>query len=110
MDRTERSYYGLLLLFNKHSGYSSKSKHSIFYPDVPSAKKPTSHDFIPIPKPPKEWTVDETEPSSASPDDEPGPSYSNTDQNFPDPNIPHFISQSELNDLVRDLNLSKVQA
>jgi hypothetical protein len=52
-------------------GYSSKSKLSIFYPDVPSVKKPISHDFIPIPKLPKEWTVDEIEPSSASLDDEP---------------------------------------
>jgi hypothetical protein len=27
-----------------------------------------------------------------------------------DPNKPHLIAQSELNDLVRDLNLSKAQA
>ncbi|PSN38686.1 hypothetical protein C0J52_17279 [Blattella germanica] len=72
--------------------------------------KPMSHDLIPIPKPPKDWTIDETELSSSSPDEEPGPSYSKTDPGFSEPNIPHLISQSELNDQVRDLNLSKVQA
>ena len=32
------------------------------------------------------------------------------DPDFPERILPHLISQSELNDLVRDLNLSKIQA
>jgi hypothetical protein len=35
---------------------------------------------------------------------------SNVDPDFPERTVPDIISQSELNDLVRDLNLSEIQA
>jgi len=47
----------------------------------------------------------EEEPTNKSPKNESGPSSSN----FPELTVLHLISQSELNDLVRDLNLSKIQ-
>ena len=45
-----------------------------------------------------------------SPEDEPGPSCSSVDPDFLELTLPHLISQSELNDLVRQLSLSKIQA
>ena len=45
-----------------------------------------------------------------SPEDEPGPSCSSVDPDFLELTLPHLISQSELNDLVRTLSLSKIQA
>jgi hypothetical protein len=50
------------------------------------------------------------EPTSISPEDKPGPSCSNVDQDFPELTVPYLISLSELNDLVTDLNLLKIQA
>jgi hypothetical protein len=52
----------------------------------------------------------EEEPTSTSLEDEPGPSLSTANPDFPELTVPHLISQSELNDLVRDLNLLKFQA
>ena len=52
----------------------------------------------------------EEEPTSNSPEDEPGSSCSNMDPDFPKLTVPHLVSQSELNDLATDLNLSKTQA
>jgi hypothetical protein len=63
---------------------------------------------LPVPKPPEKWTIDDD-----NDDDEPVP----MEQDVGDPdfqpstsNEPHLISQGELNDLVRDLNLSESQA
>ena len=50
------------------------------------------------------------ESTSIFPKDEPGPSCSSVDPDFPELTVPHLTSQAELNYLVRDLNLSKIQA
>jgi hypothetical protein len=92
----------------KISGISLKSKHSIQYPSLPSAVRTVLHSQdLPVSKPPEKWAIDDNN------DDEPVP----MEQDITDPdfqpstsNEPHLISQSELNDLVRDLNLSKSQA
>ena len=84
--------------FTKRDGHNSKSKRIIVYPNTPD-------DSPPIPTPPQQWTLHEEETISTSPEDESGPSSSN----FPGVTVSHFISQSELNDLARDLNLSKIQ-
>lgn len=90
------------------SGFSAKSKKSIEYPNLPSAMRPVPHDdSLTIPKPPEEWTLDEPDEETAmqgtgsdiDPDFEPCSSGD-----------PHLITQSELNDLVRDLGLSKAKA
>jgi hypothetical protein len=94
----------------KTSGYTSKTKKLIKYPNLPSAIRPVPHnDSLLVPQPPADWTMpddDETvmgdemrRDNVADPDFQPGLS-----------NEPHFITQAELNDLVRDLNLSKRQA
>jgi hypothetical protein len=108
---TEGSPYRLLLLIKKRDGHNSKSKHTIVYPNIPSAITPVKHDdSLQIPKPHQQWTLHEGEPISTSPKDEPGPSCSNADPDFLKVTAPHLISQFELNDLVRDLSLSKMQA
>jgi len=52
----------------------------------------------------------EVEPAITSPEDDPGPSCSIVDPDFPELTVPHLILQCELNDLVRDLNIFKVHA
>ena len=92
-------------------GMSRKKKWTVEYPNIPSALRPVPHEEeLPIPVPPESYTLDSDddhddnqdsagpEPStSADPDFE--PSHSSLE--------PHLISQSELNDLVRDLELPK---
>jgi hypothetical protein len=95
------------LYITKIDGHNSKSTNTIVYPNILSALRPVKHDdSVPILKPPQQWTLHEEEPTSTSPEDEPGPSCSNTDLDFAERNIPHLVSQSELNDLVyHSLNL-----
>lgn len=96
------------------AGFSSKNKNFIEYPNLASAMRPIPHDeSLPVPKSPEIWTledeeehaeVDETlqieaDASAEDPDFEPSTSSN-----------PHLISQAELNDLIRDLALSKSQA
>jgi len=52
--------------------------------------------------------VHEKEPISTSPEDEPGSSCSIVNPDFTELTVLHLISQSEINYLVRDLNLSKI--
>lgn len=89
------------------SGFSSKNKKSIEYPNLPSAIRPVPHDdSLPVPKPPEKWSLDEADEDPAM------ESSSDNDPDF-EPStsgVPHLITQSELNDLVRDLALSKAKA
>jgi hypothetical protein len=95
----------------KIGGHNSKSKHTIVYPSIPSDLRPVKHDdSLPIPKPRQQRTLHEKEPASTSSEDEPGPPHSNVDPDFLKVAASHLISHSELNDLVRDFNLSKTQA
>ena len=104
-DHTTDCYFCL----TKTSGMSKKSKYTIKYPSLPSAIRPVPHCLdLPVPKPPKEWTIDD----DSSHDDEPDPMEHGNDSDFEPTtsNEVHLISKGELNDLVRDLNLSKNQA
>lgn len=89
------------------SGYSTKNKKGIFYPNLPSALRPVAHDDS-IPIPVRKNIADcmtETESSSESDDD------TDTDEYVPvKAQIPETFSQAELNDLIRDLNLPKISA
>ena len=93
----------------KVDGHNSKYKHIIVYPSIPSALRHVEHDSLPITKPLQQGNLLADEPTSTSPEDEPGPSCSYVYPDFPERTVPHLISQYELNDLVRDLNLSKIQ-
>lgn len=92
------------------AGYSKKSKSAISYPNCESAMRPVPHDAEnPIPKPPAKTDAAET-----SAEDEDETYYENEDSDEYEPGIdsnkPHLISQGELNDLVRDLGLTKKKA
>jgi hypothetical protein len=81
-----------------------------FYPNIPSALKPVEHDdSLPFHNPPQQRTLREEKPPSTFPDDKYGPSRPNVDPDFPEQTVSHLILQSELNDLVTDFNLSKIQ-
>jgi hypothetical protein len=83
-------------------GYSSKTKSGIVYPDIPSAIKPVPHsDLLPVPLPPDDDCSTEEDSSTENPSSStPSVCPYSTDS-------PHLIKQGELNDLVRELSLSK---
>lgn len=86
-------------------GYNSKWKHSISYPNLPSAIRPIPHGSdIPVPNPPATLEEipcsDEDEVVIPEPVDE-------SSSDFEDDTEPKPFSQQEVNDLVRDLNLPK---
>ena len=84
------------------SGISSKSRHTVKYPNVDSAIQQALHgQGLPIPMPPDNVTMT----------DEPSNDQDEL-QNFSDfaeddaINEPHFLTQEDLNDLVQDLGVS----
>lgn len=88
----------------KTSGYSKKTRHTINYPNLDSAVRPVLHsDIVPVP-------VFKELPSVESCSDCDSPELHDDDS---DPDFVHTgkereqFSQVELNDLVRDLGLSK---
>jgi hypothetical protein len=79
--------------------------------NIPSAPRPVEHDdSLPVPKPPQQWTLHEEETASTSPEHKPGPSCSSDDLDFLERTGPYFIAQSVLNDIVGELNLSKIRS
>lgn len=91
------------------SGYSSKNRKLIEYPNLESAMRPVPHDeSLPVPNASEVWTLEDEEAML----DEPVQMEAAGDPDFvpSTSSEPHLISQSELNDLVRDLGLSKSQA
>ena len=90
---------------------SRKKKWTVEYSNIPSALRPVPDgEELPIPVPPESYTLDSDDDHDDDQDSvDPDPSTS-ADPDFellycsPEP---HLISQSELNDLVRDLELPK---
>ena len=87
------------------------NQNTLQYPNLPSAMRPVRHSVeLPVPKPPTNITLSDSESN-----DDVGQANNNMDC---DPtftgaissNEPHLLTQGELNDIVRDLNLSKKQA
>jgi len=93
-------------------GITNKKKWTIVHPNIQSALRPVPQgDGISVPEPPKEFTIDsddEDEGESISGSPEPPastePHVSHGRSSVPQP---HIFIQDELNDLVRDLELSK---
>ena len=96
-------------------GTTKKKKWTIVYPNKPSALCPVSHgEGISVPEPPKEFTIDsededEGESTSGSPEP-PGSAEPHVSYGRSSAPQPHILIQDELNDLVRDLELSKSKA
>ena len=89
-------------------GFSRKNKSKIFYPVCRSAIKPVPHDpDLPVPQPPTEkkdtLSVDEGASTSTESEEE----LIESDSSFQHESAPLLINQKRLNDLVRDLYLSK---
>ena len=87
-------------------GFSTKNKQNIQYPNLPSAMRPVPHGAdVEIPLPPttldEQSTESESSSMEANNDDSDAASYSGT---------PKLMSQSDLDDLVRDLDLPKESA
>jgi len=94
------------------TGVTAKSKHTVQYQNLPSAMRPVPHSAeLPVPKPPTNTTLSDSESSY----EDVGQANNNTDC---DPTFagasssiePQLLTQRDLNDIVRDLNLSKKQA
>jgi len=94
------------------SGVTAKSKHTVHYPNLPSAMRPVPHSAeLQVPKPPTNMTLSK----SVSSDEDVGQANNNKDY---DPtfaeacssNEPHLLTQGDLNNIVHNLNLSKKQA
>jgi len=96
-------------------GITKKKRWTIVYPNIPSALRPVLHgEKISVPEPPKEFTIDsDDEDKGKSTSGSPEPPTS-TEPQFPHgrSSAPqaHILTQDELNDLVRDLELSKSKA
>jgi len=96
-------------------GFRKKKKSTMVYPNIPSAVRPFPHDEgVSVPEPSKEFTIDsdiedESESTSGSPEPPAStePHVSHGRSSAPQP---HILTQDELNDLVRDLELSKSKA
>ncbi|GBO34826.1 hypothetical protein AVEN_182911-1 [Araneus ventricosus] len=95
-------------------GFFSKSKHTIQYPNIPSAVRPVPHnEFFPIPVAPKTYTLQlKTDLEDFEP--QTGKSTSTyDDEEYPADLVhrqPHLVTQPELIDLVWDLELPKSES
>ena len=88
-------------------GLSRKKRHSIIYPNISSAIRPVLHGIgIPIPEVPESFSLDFDESREASAS-EITDSFLSTELHFGESSSqePHLITQDELNNLVRDLEL-----
>lgn len=99
----------------KTKGYSKKKKQNIEYPTVPSAILPVPHgEGLPIPTPPLNWddvVIPEEEDDECFHSRTEDLFESSTDPSYVPPSSePQLVTQNKLNDLVRDLGLSKQQA
>ena len=96
------------------TGISSKSKHTVKYPDLPSAMRPVPHsEEFPVLKSPENLTFSDENSDSDKDHRQQGGEQFYYDLTFEancSPSEAHFLTQVDFNDIVRDLNLSKKQA
>ena len=86
------------------TGINRKNRSSLKYPDLESARRPVAHcDEIPVPVPGELTDISEEDFSSVE-------EYEEEELVVLDDDVPNPFLQKELNDLVRDLSLSKSSA
>jgi hypothetical protein len=105
LDRTKRAYKRLLFLFNYHKRLTTKSKHTVKYLNLSSAKRPVPQSAeLPVPTSSTPLESEEIALSQGGNNEH--------DRTFELSSFkePHLLTQCDLNDLVRDLHLSKKQA
>lgn len=86
------------------SGHNSKNKKVISYPNLPSAIQPVGHGVdLPVPEPPEDLNSIETEDEQSELDKQHDEEFQCVTENVE----PTLFTQVELNDLVRDLGLTK---
>jgi len=90
-------------------GISSKPKHTVKYPNLPSAMRPVPHsEDLPIAHHPTHLTLeDESEHEAATEVPKEEQDYATFETSTTSSCEPHLLTQGELNDLVRDLKLPK---
>ena len=97
----------------KISGITAKIRHAVKYPKTPSVIRSVAHSTeLPIHTAPLSWSLDEDDDEEAEAVEDSPNTKSDEDVEFPClSSQPLLVNQSRrLNDLVRDLNLSKNQA
>jgi len=108
MDHVSDCYFCLTSI----TGVTVKSKHTVQYPNLPSAMRSVPHSVeLPVSKPPTNITLIDIQSS----DEDVGQAKNDMDCNPTfagacSSNEPNLLTQGGLNDIVRDLNLSKKQA
>lgn len=91
----------------KMTGFSRFSKCKIEYSNIPCALRSVSHDdSMPVPKPQKSYILD-SESEETLPEDARSSMNGDPDFSACDTAEPHVITQAELTDLVKDLDLPK---
>ena len=114
MEGTNRPLDRLLFLYSSATSTwnHEEKKWTVTYPNIPSATRPVPHsEDLPVPVPLQQYTLDSDEEPTENREKTPQPS--STDADFTADlqfNKLHRITQQELNDLVRDLDLPKSKA
>jgi len=94
---------------------TNQNKWTTVYPIIPSVLRPVPQgEGISVPEPPKQFTInsddeDKGESTSGSPEP-PASTEPRVSRGMSSAPQPHILTQDELNDLVRDLELSKSKA
>jgi hypothetical protein len=98
----------LLLCLTKVTGITSKTKHPVKYPDLPSAMRPCPHsEKLPVPKPPENLNFGDENSDSGKENAQQERNNVDCDPTFVvhcSSSETHSLTQRNLNDLVRDLN------
>ncbi|XP_050813874.1 uncharacterized protein LOC127053346 [Gopherus flavomarginatus] len=109
-DHTSNCYFCMVPPVGK--GVSKKKKWTVQYPNIPSAIRPVPHgEGLPVPDAPESFSLESDEEEEEDETSGPEPSMSQDPHFLPSSSSePHLITQGELNDLVRDLELPKSKA